>query len=102
MKEIRLNVSVLGLNRQAGTVIKEGDEHYDVFKKWAENKDRKAGVILCEFIQTTAEKKEADAEAPGKPAEEAAEMFKCDQCNFQTPSEAALRMHVGKKHPVRK
>lgn len=94
-----------------GDVIKEADSDYETFKAWAVRKDRKMGVVICEFVDIedkeateetldNEENKEAPVEASGSKEDETSEAdaFKCDLCEYTVNSKAALYMHKKRKH----
>jgi hypothetical protein len=100
MEDIRVNVEVLGLKKRPGDIVGKNDPHYDTFKAWATNKDRKGGMILCEFIPKEKPAEESAQEEAAE-TEDAGEPIKCPHCDFETKSDVAMKMHIGKKHGKR-
>lgn len=122
--EIKVNIAIL--SRRMGDIVKEGDSDYSTFKMWAENKDRKMGVIIGEFIKETEESgevvvsgsggeadsgtqntgnpteaeggEEVPEEADSEEGKSEEEGLKCDQCEYIAKSKKALHMHKLGKH----
>lgn len=42
-----LKVNIRILDKGPGSLIKEGDKDYEVFKSWSDRKDTKNGVLVC-------------------------------------------------------
>jgi hypothetical protein len=107
--KIRVNIAIL--NKQFGDIISPGDVHYSRFERWAEKKDRKAGVVICEFVK---EEKKEEAGSPeggseensgapteeGNPQEQTAEKkkFACKKCDESFHSTLLLARHVRQAH----
>ncbi len=46
---MKIKVNVYLLNRRPGDILDIHDKDYDIFKPWAERKDRRNGAQICEF-----------------------------------------------------
>jgi hypothetical protein len=68
MPKIKINTRIL--NRYAGQIIDEKDPQYKAFEAWAENKDRKGGMVICEFCEAKKTKK-APKKEPAEAKKEA-------------------------------
>lgn len=55
-----LKINAYILNHKPGDVIKTGDKNYEVFKNWADRRDKRSGLIVCEHIQS--EKKDSPSQ----------------------------------------
>jgi hypothetical protein len=45
-----IKVNMRMLNIPPRTILEEGDKHYDSFKAWADNKDKRNGALICEVV----------------------------------------------------
>lgn len=56
-------VNVYILNKRPGDIVTQADSNFDVFKVWAERKDTRNGMVICEeYIVETEDASEETVE----------------------------------------
>lgn len=92
MPRIVVRVPILG--QRVGDIITEDHKNYEVFKGWAERKNRRFNSEICEFLPEEEQQAVPDEDPSGE--EEAAEEHGTCVCGYQSPTPAGLAAH--KRH----
>lgn len=94
--DIKVKVGIL--HRKTGDIVREGDKDYETFVYWAERKDRKFGMVICEFVQGQDERSIQKDGSEEHPEDDGDVLLICE-CGFISHSESGMKIHKAKKHP---
>jgi hypothetical protein len=98
-----LKVNVHILHRHPDEIVRENDKDYQQFLYWAERKDRKQGLLICEVVEAaegdTSEIDTSETDGEEVPIEtKETEPFVCEICGFKAKNEDGLKIHMSKAH----